>query len=221
MNGALVGASGFELKAPILMLVTDRHSVGGADALVEAVDAAIGGGVNAVQLREKDLSPAELLPLAVRLREVTAGRALFLVNGPLGVALEAAADGVHLPEYTVAPPPPWTFTWGRSVHTTVGALQAVEGAARYLIAGPLYSTATHPKEAPAGVQLIREIVPASRVPVIGIGGITQGNARDVIQAGASGVAVISAILGSPDPGASAQALSQTIQDAWPVRRVVP
>ena len=71
------------LQPPVLMLVTDRHLAGGEDALVRAVDAAIEGGVNVVQLREKDLRPAELLPLACRLREVTEGRALLLVNGPL------------------------------------------------------------------------------------------------------------------------------------------
>src|SRR5712692_2622181 len=86
------------LKLPCLMLVTDRALAGSVDALVEAVDAAISGGVNAVQLREKDLHAGELLPLARRLREATSRRALLLVNGPLEVALDCDADGVHLPE---------------------------------------------------------------------------------------------------------------------------
>src|SRR3990172_8749667 len=93
---------------PTLMLVTDRTLCGGVDALVRAVEAAVAGGVNAVQLREKDLSPAELLPLARRLREVTGGRALLLVNGPPEVALACDADGVHLPPHAplIHPPPP-------------------------------------------------------------------------------------------------------------------
>src|SRR2546426_10662868 len=109
------------LQIPTLMLVTDRHLAGGEDPLLRAVDDAINGGVNAVQLREKDLPPNELLALACRLREVTAGRALLIVNGPQDLALEAGADGVHLPEGAEPPRPPRTFTWGRSVHSAEAA----------------------------------------------------------------------------------------------------
>jgi thiamine-phosphate pyrophosphorylase len=208
-----------------LMLVTDRGLAGGEDALVEAVARAVDGGVDAVQLREKDLAPADLLPLACRLREVTEGRALLLVNGPVEVALEAGADGVHLPEDGEPPRPPWTrsgggqaFTWGRSVHSAEGAYMAMGEAPRYLIAGPIYETRSHPGADPVGLNLIREIVRVSRVPVLGIGGITTERARDVVQAGAGGVAVISAILGADDHGASARALRETIDAAWPVKR---
>jgi len=199
------------LQPPVLMLVTDRHLVGGEDALVRAVDAAVGGGVNAVQLREKDLRPAELLPLAVRLREITAGRALLLVNGPREVALEAGADGIHLPEDAPPPDPPWTFTWGRSVHTAERGILCLGEAPRYLSAGPIFETRSHPGRPPAGLALIREITPIAQVPVIAIGGITPENARDVMQAGAKGVAVISAILGSDDPGAAARRMREAFR----------
>src|SRR3990170_4672945 len=87
------------LPVPTLMLVTDRTLAGGEDALVDAVAAAVAGGVDAVQLRGKDLPPDRLLALAHRLRDVTARTgALLIVNGPLEVALTANADGVHLPE---------------------------------------------------------------------------------------------------------------------------
>jgi thiamine-phosphate pyrophosphorylase len=179
--------------------------------LVKAVAAAVEGGVNAVQLREKDMRPPELLPLACRLREVTEGRALFLVNGPLEVAKEAGADGVHLPEDAEPPPPPWTFTWGRSVHTAEGAFVAQGEAPRYLVAGPIFETRSHPGRAPTGLNLIREITPIASVPVIGIGGIKPENARDVMQAGAKGVAVISAILGSDSPRAAAQRMREAFR----------
>jgi len=197
------------------MLVTDRRLAGGEERLVEAVSAAVGAGVDVVQLREKDMPPNELLPLACRMREVTAGRALLLVNGPLDVALEAGADGVHLPEGAEPPRPPWTFTWGRSVHSPERAVHAIAEAARYLIAGPIFGTASHPGAKPAGLGLIREIAGFSQVPVIGIGGINAENARDVIQAGAGGVAVISAILSSADPGVAARKLRETVDAAWP------
>ena len=203
------------LQIPTLMLVTDRHLAGGEDALVAAVEAAVDGGVNAVQLREKDLPPNELLALACRLREVTAGRALLIVNGPQDLALEAGADGVHLPEGAEPPRPPWTFTWGRSVHSAEAALHAMAEAARYVIAGPVYATRSHIGLPPAGLALIREIVPFPRVPVIGFGGITVERAREVIQAGAGGLAVISAILASESRGAAARALREAVDAAWP------
>jgi len=208
------------LTPPVLMLVTDRHLAGSEHALLRAVDEAIDGGVNAVQLREKDMRPADLLPLACRLREVTEGRALLLVNGPLAVALEAGADGVHLPEDAEPPPPPWTFTWGRSVHSAEAAFMAMGEAPRHLILGPIYHTPSHPDATPAGLALIREIAPITRVPLVAIGGITPANARDVMQAGAHGIAVISAILGSDDPCAAAQALAKAFE-FLPIRKLFP
>ena len=202
------------------MLVTDRHLAGGEDALLKAVDDAIDGGVNVVQLREKDMRPADLLPLAVQMRGVTAGRAMLLVNGPLDVALEAGADGVHLPEDAEPPRAPWTFTWGRSVHSMTAALMAMSEAARHIIVGPIFKTRSHPDTEPVGLELIRELAPIALCPVIAIGGITAENARDVVQAGAHGIAVISGILGSDDPKAAAQALARAFEFA-PVRERFP
>ena len=202
------------------MLVTDRHLAGGEDALLRTVDAAIDGGVNAVQLREKDMLPVDLLPLACRLRDITEGRALFLVNGPLEIALEAGADGVHLPEDAEPRAPPWTFTWGRSAHSVKSALMAMGEAPRHLIIGPIYWTPSHPNATPTGLDLIRELSQITRVPLIAIGGITPANARDVMQAGAHGIAVISAILGSDDPRAAALALAKAFE-VVPVREFFP
>lgn len=190
------------------MLVTDRRLAGGEDALVDAVAEAVECGVNAVQLREKDLPEVELLSLARRLREVTAGRALLLVNGPLEVALEAEADGVHLPEHAPAPgggPEPHVIV-GRSVHSVDAAVGAEKEGAGYLVVGPVFGTASHPEAQAGGLEIIRKVVSATRVPVLGIGGITSKNAADVMRAGASGVAVISAILGADSPGVAAREL---------------
>jgi thiamine-phosphate pyrophosphorylase len=203
-----------KLPTPTLMLVTDRRLAGGEEALVSAVVEALEGGVNVVQLREKGMSPAELLSLACRLREVTAGRALLLVNGPLDVALEANADGVHLPEDADSSQAPWTYIWGRSVHSELAAVRATSEGAHYLVAGPVYETASHPRVRVAGLEIIRKVVPNSPVPVIGIGGITTKNARDVMQAGAHGIAVISAILGTGSPCEEAGRLREEVDDAW-------
>lgn len=194
------------------MLVTDRRIAGGQDVLVAAVAEAVEGGVNAVQLREKDLPEAELLLLARRLREVTAGRALLLVNGPLEVALQAEADGVHLPERAPAQgggPEPHVIV-GRSVHSVDGAVRAEKAGADYLVVGPVFETASHPAAQAGGLEIIRKVVSVARVPVLGIGGITSKNAADVMRAGASGVAVISAILGADSPGVAACGLRDAV-----------
>ena len=103
------------------------------------------------------------------------------------------------------------------MHSAQEAFMAMGEAPRYLIAGPIYATRSHPGAHPAGLSLIREITPITRVPVIAIGGITPKNARDVMQAGANGIAVISAILGSDDAKAAAQSLAKAFEFV-PVRK---
>ena len=207
------------LSLPCLMLVSDRSL---CPDLVGAVEAAVTGGVDAVQLREKDMPSEELLPLARRLRQATEGRAvltgrqaLLLVNGPLAVALEAEADGVHLPED--APPverPREGFLIGRSVHSLAAARRAEAEGVDYLIAGPVYETRSHPGREPAGLALIEEVARGVRLPVLAIGGVNAGRVDAVVRAGASGVAVISAILGQPDRRAGAEGLRRALDVAW-------
>ena len=166
--------SHFRLPLPCLMLVTDRSLCGGADGLAAAVEAAVEGGADAVQLREKSLPASELSTLARRLREVTRG-ALLVVNGPLEVATKAGADGVHLPED--APPvrrPRQGFLVGRSIHSPVAARRAEAEGADYLVAGPVYETRSHPGREPAGLALIEQVTQVVRIPVLAIGGVTTG-----------------------------------------------
>lgn len=207
---------------PVTALVTDRMLAGGADALVRAVAAAVENGVGLVQLREKDLPDAEMLVLAKRLREAAGGRALLFVNDSVSVAEASGADGVHLGERsrsTASARAAMTrpLLVGRSVHGATGARAAVEEGADLLIAGSVYASPTHPGQAPAGTGLIAQIAAIAPAPVLGIGGITARNAAPVIEAGASGAAVVSAILGSPDPGAAARELSEAIDRAWTER----
>ena len=176
---------------------------------------AVVGGVNAVQLREKDLWPAELLSLALRLREEIAGRALFVVNGSLEVALASGADGVQLPEATpMAERPERPFMIGRSVHSSEAAERAWAECSDYVIAGPVYETASHPGTKPGGPDLIETIVGAVAIPVLAVGGIKGGRVEEVMRAGAGGIAVISAILGSQVPGRAARGLRERIDAGW-------
>ena len=215
------------LTLPCLMLVTDRLLCGGADGLIAAVEAAVQGGADAVQLREKDpdgrsLPPEDLLPLARRLRQATLGQALLLVNGSLDVALASEADGVHLPESS---PSVWRpreavpvggqrFLVGRSVHSLEAARRAEAEGADYLVAGPVYETRSHPGREPAGLSLIEGITRRVRVPVLAIGGVNAGRVDEVVRAGASGVAVISAVLAAADRRAAAGDLRRALDAVW-------
>ncbi len=212
-------ASPSSLPHPIVALVTDRNLAGGPDALVDAVERAVDNGVNLVQMREKDLPDAVQLALAQRLREVTNGKALLFVNDSVSIAEASGADGVQLTENSrsiasararAARP----LLIGRSVHGVDAAREAAAQGADLLVVGTVYDSPTHPGQPPAGVGLVGWCA-QSGVPVLGIGGITAENAVAVVHAGASGVAVISAILGSANPADAAARLVAAISDAVP------
>ena len=190
------------------MLVTDRHQCRGD--LVQAVAAAVKGGVHAVQLREKDLSASELIALGRSLKAAITGRALLLVNGDPDLARAIGADGVHFPENSPVSMRVDTLA-GRSVHSVESALAAEAEGAGYVIYGNVYETSSHPGAPAAGLKRLSEVTAAVTVPVLAIGGVTAVRVPDVMVAGAAGVAVISAILASPDPGAAASELRAALQ----------
>lgn len=197
-----------------LMLVTDRTLVG-PGALPNVVDRAIAGGVDAVQLREKDLPADELIVLGRDLHAVTSGRALLLINGTAEQARACGADGVHLPEAAPMPDEEQRagLLIGRSVHGVAAAQQAAAEQADYLVVGTIFPSRSHQDGQASGPGVIRTVTASLALPVVAIGGITAGNAADVIHVGASGVAVISAILGAPDPYAAAAELRAAVEGA--------
>lgn len=205
-------------RYPLLCLVTDR-TLCGADELAATVEAAVSGGVDAVQLRERDLPAGELLKLALSLRRVTLGGAALIINDRLDVALAAQADGLHLPEASIsvtdarAVGPPQLML-SKAVHDPAGAAAADAEGADMLVLGTVFDTASKPGAAAGGLSLVREVTRGVRAPVLAIGGISAANAGGVIDAGASGVAVISAIMSAADPEAAARELKQTMLAAW-------
>jgi thiamine-phosphate pyrophosphorylase len=189
------------------MLVTDSARLRGRD-LVDVVSSAVDGGVNVVQLREKSLARAPLVALAIRLRDAIDGRALFLVNGDVDAAIDAGADGVHLPAGSTS------IAAARerigpakliscAVHGLDEARAAQRDGADLLVLGSVFPSATHPEGAVLDVDAVAAICAKVHVPVIGIGGITPQNAASVMRAGASGIAVIGAILDADDACAAA------------------
>ena len=175
-----------------------------------------------VQLREKDLPGGCLLDLALEIQQAIGDRALLTINERLDVTLLCGAYGVHLGEEALSPTSARriagdTLQIGRSVHNVGGALKAQEQGADYLIAGTIFDTRSHHGGRPMRLEFIEELKPVLQIPYLGIGGINASNAATVIAAGASGVAVISAILASEQPRESARTLWKTLEKAWDSR----
>ena len=204
-----------KLTELVLCLVTDRSLLRESDSLVDTVDAAIRGGVNMVQLRDKQAEQSELLRITVALKQVTVGRALLLVNDQIGVAIAGEADGVQLGEVSLPVRAARKICGekmliGRSVHSVNGAKQSEHDGADLLLLGTIFRSRSHPQGIVGRASLINEVVRAVSKPVIGIGGINSGNAHHVVAAGARGIAVISAIMGDPCPEAASRRLALSI-----------
>ena len=201
-----------------LYLVTDERLSRGRPT-VELVRAAIRGGVDAVQLRGKELSLREQVALGRELRAITreAG-VLFIVNDRADLAIALDADGVHvgqddlpadLARRVVGP----DRIVGVSAATVEEARIARAMGADYIGVGAIYGTATKLDAGAAiGTAAIGPLTSLG-LPIVGIGGIGAGNAAEVIVAGAAGVAVVSAIVAADDPEAAARALRQIIAAA--------
>lgn len=197
---------------PRLYLVTDS-TVDMHAPLVEVVTEAVAGGVGMVQVREKNMPAGELYRLAEKLRVVTRGKALLIINDRVDVALASEADGVHLPSHSVPVHAArrlggeW-FLMGKSVHSEEEAVFAEREGADYLVLGTIYATASHPDGPASGPELIESVKSQVGIPIYAIGGINASNAEEVMRAGADGIAVIRSILGAPDPRAAARELRE-------------
>ncbi len=206
------------LPYPCLCLVTDR-GVCPPDELPQRVAAAVAGGVDLVQLRDKELPGGALLEQATALLEITQGRALLLVNERADVAAASGAGGVQLGEAAMATELVRTIVGGdsvigRSVHSVDGAKEAAASGADFLLVGTMFATRSHPGEEPSGPGLLERIRAAGvNVPLIAIGGITPANVTEVMNAGANGAAVITNVLASDDPAAAARRLKAAMVDA--------
>ncbi|MDP2278505.1 MAG: thiamine phosphate synthase, partial [Nitrospirota bacterium] len=192
-----------------LYLITDRKILIAPNSelrtpnLLAAVEETLKGGVTALQLREKDLGTRELLDMAYRMREITDkyGAKLF-INDRVDIALSVEADGVHLgqksiPAYAVRKIVKDKFMIGVSAHSIEEAEQAEKEGADFITLGPIYKTPSKLKYGrPLGVDIIRKAKAEISIPVFAIGGIKQDRIKEVMDAGADGIALISGILGA-------------------------
>lgn len=175
--------------------------------LEEFLETAIRGGVDLVQIREKQLDDRDLLELLVRARRVTRRFGVpLVVNDRVDLAVLAGADFVHVGQndLPVRKLRRFKIPVGLSTHSR-GQLDAAE--ADYLGIGPVFATPTKPGRPAVGLDLIRYAASLPRRPPwFAIGGITLDNAQDVIAAGAERIAVVRAIGEAADPERAAKAL---------------
>lgn len=193
------------LRALQLIVVTDRD-LAAPRALEDVVVAALEGGARAIQLRNKGDPARELLAVGRRLRVITRQwEALLFVNDRLDVALAIDADGAHLgpedvPVSAARRVVGEGFLLGSSCDDPTVARSLADEGADYLGCGTVYPTSTKPDAGSViGLDGLRRVVEAVDVPVVAIGGITAGRAKEVAMAGAAGVAAVRAVMSARDP----------------------
>ena len=202
-----------------LYLVTDPKLSGGD--LPGKVEAAIQGGVTLVQLREKTADSRQFLETALQIREVTDRYGIpLIINDRIDIALACNAAGVHLGQQDI----PCKIAReilgpdkliGVTAKTVEQAIQAECDGADYLGCGALFPSGAKPEAQPMTLSTLSEILASVHIPVTAIGGINAENVHLPVEAGANGVAVVSAILGQPDVSAAARKLREKIEAANP------
>jgi thiamine-phosphate diphosphorylase len=195
--------NGSRLRINGLYVIVDPQQTRGRDP-VEVARRALCGGARILQWRDKTRDKGEQLPQAHAIRELCREYdALFIVNDHVDLALACAADGVHLgqkdlPLATVRPWAPAGLLIGVSTNNAEEARRAKRGGASYVAVGSIFPTGSKETTRPASPQRLREVKQAVNTPVVAIGGINEKNIAQVLEAGADGVAVISAVCGAED-----------------------
>ena len=186
--------------------------------LASFAEAVLGAGVDLIQLRDKQAEAGPLLEASAVLRAAAERHdALFAVNDRADIALAAGADVLHLGQDDL--PLIWArrilgedVLLGRSTHDLAQATRAASEPWDYLVAGPVWATATKPGRPATGTALIEAVAALDPPhPWFAIGGIAPGNLHEVTAAGATRVVVVRAITDAPDPAAA----TRTLRDRLP------
>jgi thiamine-phosphate pyrophosphorylase len=193
-----------------LYFVADR------DGMARALDAALAGGADLFQLRDKDASDDELLEAAADARErCHAAGALFVLNDRPDLAKACGADGVHvgqddMPVARAREIVGADVIVGLSTHSTQQAQAGGRSGADYIAVGPVHATPTKQGRPAIGIEPIRYAAAHVSVPWFAIGGIDANTVGDVVRAGARRIVVVRAIAEADDPEATARALRASV-----------
>ena len=202
---------------PQLYLITDRQQLASGRQLTEVIEELLMAGVRLIQLREKDLPAAELLPLAQELRTLTRRYdSSLLINDRVDIAMAVDADGVHLGGHSM--PPAYARKLlgpdkliGVSTHSQQEIFTAAQQGANFVTFGPTFFTpskATYGE--PVGLTALQQACISSPLPIFALGGINLQNSQQVTSSGAHGIALISALLSAESPAVAAQKLLKTL-----------
>ncbi|RFM34115.1 thiamine phosphate synthase [Chitinophaga silvisoli] len=202
-----------------LYLVISEDACKGRD-LVSVATAAVKGGVDVIQLREKHLDNPAFLERALRLKEALVPfRVPLVINDNLWVAQQCCATGIHvgnsdLPPLDIRAQWPSCGILGYSIEYEKQLCTADAAAADYLALSPVFATATKTDTVTEWkLEGIRKIRAMTDKPLVAIGAIHEGNAAGVIRAGADCLAIVSAICAAPDPEKAAAAIRLQIEKA--------
>jgi thiamine-phosphate pyrophosphorylase len=191
-------------------------------AAAAVVEPALRGGVDLVQLRDKEASDAELVDAAERIGALCRARGVpFVINDRPDLALAVGADGVHLgqedaPVEEVRAEVGERLAIGLSTHSAEQIAAAEASSADYYAVGPVWETPTKPGRPAVGLELVRHAAAVASKPWFAIGGIDPSNIGLVRAAGARGVVVVRAIRDADDPEAAARALRAGLGAEAPV-----
>jgi thiamine-phosphate diphosphorylase len=193
----------------LLHLVTDSRL--DRASLLAAVEAAAAHGLDWIHVRDPRATASDLFELAELIGDVVLPKGVMIaVNDRVDVALAVGADGVQLGQRSLGVKVVRRIVGelfvGASVHDLAGALEAEAAGADWVMFGHVFSTPSHPDEPARGLDALATVVRGVSIPVIAIGGINGDNVEAVCRAGVGGVAVISAILSSADPGQATASL---------------
>ncbi|MCY6356856.1 thiamine phosphate synthase [Clostridium sp. ZS2-4] len=195
----------------MLYLITNRNIVKYGN-LYSVVQKAVEGGVDAIILREKDLSFEELMLASEKIKDIIADKNVrLIINGNIEVAKKIKAAGFHI-GFKKFMEEKYKFDGllGVSVHSLEEAVSAEKNGANYILAGHVYETDCKKGLKPRGVDFIKSIASSVNIPVIALGGIDEKNIKNVIAAGAHGAAVMSYIMAAEDPYMAAKLLKNRL-----------
>lgn len=194
--------------AMLLYALTDRSWLKEGETIEEQVETVLANGATCLQVREKHLSDAEFLDLALRIKPICKKYDVpFIINDNVAVAKACDADGVHVGQSdmeiaqarAIMSPGKWI---GTSAHNVPEALKAVENGCDYMGSGAIFGSSTKDDAVNLSLEELGRICAQAEIPVVAIGGITAGNALQLKGTGVDGIAVISAIFAQEDKAAA-------------------
>jgi len=202
------------LKKPGLYLVTDSHAFNGRN-LLNILSGSLKAGLDMVQFRDKAASDINFFKTGLRIKKLLKGKALFIINDRVHMALALDADGVHLGPMDIPVKIARKILGkrkiiGLSVSSLKEALNAQKQPVDYIAIGSIFKTSVKPDYKLVGLKTLKQVVKKIRIPLVAIGGVNQSNIEEVRKLGVKRIAVVRAILKTRNPYSATKKLLKKI-----------